>query len=328
MLTLILASALWPLGCTAPDDTDETGDTEVPADVPTLFDDEAFAARLQSLEALADANGGDRLSGSAGERAALDWARAELEDLGWTVEEPTFQWGVPLRTWSNLVATSPFGTDDAIVMMGAHVDTVLGAPGINDNGTGVAGVIGIAEALTWREAPPDRQVRLVLFTIEEHGYLGSYAFLHDLPEADRDAIVAYVNVDMIGSPNGVPFVLDGDGSRSDEVGLAPGSQIIEGLLGDGFEDQSLFYEMAAYEVNSDFGVFSDFGIPIGAVQSGAGHKKTKDEAELYGGIAGQPYDECYHTPCDRFDVVHQALALSLARAAAHAVEVLADGQAL
>lgn len=33
-------------------------------------------------------------------------------------------------------------------------------------------------------------------------------------------------------------------------------------------------------------------------------------------------------PCDRFDIVHQALALSLVRAAAHAVEVIADGQAL
>jgi Zn-dependent M28 family amino/carboxypeptidase len=54
---------------------------------------------------------------------------------------------------------------DEIVVVGAHYDSVRGAPGANDNGTGVAAVIEIARIL--RDRKPDRTVRFVFFVNEE-----------------------------------------------------------------------------------------------------------------------------------------------------------------
>lgn len=324
--TLLLAALAPLLGCPGPEP--DTGDTGDAPDVPALLDDDAYTARLQELLDLADANGGDRLATGAGESAARDWARDELEAMGWSVDEEEVVWGVPLRTTATLVATSPFGDPGAVVLMGGHLDTVYGAPGINDNGTGVAGVLGIAEALTARATAPERQVRLALYTWEEGGLLGSHGYVYSRPEAEIDALVAYVNVDMVGSPNGLPLLLDSDGSTDGQEGLVPDSQVVEDLLVEWFDAEGLPYVLQPYTSGSDFVPFVDRGIPVGSVFAGGNDLKTEEEAATFGGTAGQAYDSCYHTPCDRLDNVDVALALSLVRAAGHAVEVLADGGAL
>jgi acetylornithine deacetylase/succinyl-diaminopimelate desuccinylase-like protein len=52
-----------------------------------------------------------------------------------------------------------------IVIVGAHYDSVLGAPGANDNGSGVAAVIELARL--FRGSSPARTVRFVTFVNEE-----------------------------------------------------------------------------------------------------------------------------------------------------------------
>jgi hypothetical protein len=43
------------------------------------------------------------------------------------------------------------------------------------------------------------------------------------------------------------------------------------------------------------------GIPAGGLFTGAEGIKTAEEQAIYGGVAGEQYDPCYHLACDTFD---------------------------
>jgi len=58
-----------------------------------------------------------------------------------------------------------------IIVVGAHYDSVMGAPGANDNGSGVAAVLELARL--WRSAQPARTLRFVLFVNEEPPFFKS-----------------------------------------------------------------------------------------------------------------------------------------------------------
>ena len=81
-------------------------------------------------------------------------------------------------------------------------------PGINDNGSGVAVLLEAADALG---AHPKRRTRFAFWAAEELGLVGSRHYVRTLAPERRDEIAAYLNLDMVGSPNAVPSVYsDGD----------------------------------------------------------------------------------------------------------------------
>src|SRR5262249_27272936 len=49
---------------------------------------------------------------------------------------------------------------------------------------------------------------------------------------------------------------------------------------------------------SDDASFSQKGIPTVGLYTGASGRKPENEAQLFGGSAGHPYDPCYHRACD------------------------------
>ena len=61
-----------------------------------------------------------------------------------------------------------------------------------------------ARVLTVRGVP----VRVGLWAAEEYGLFGAFHYVETLDAADRDGIAAYLNADMLGSPNAVNFVYD------------------------------------------------------------------------------------------------------------------------
>jgi len=70
---------------------------------------------------------------------------------------------------------------------------------------------------------------------------------------------------------------------------------------DGFlASQGLAAEPTAFDGRSDYGPFIDRGIPAGGLFTGAEGIKTAQEAGIYGGTAGVPYDACYHEACDTY----------------------------
>jgi aminopeptidase Y len=46
--------------------------------------------------------------------------------------------------------------------------------------------------------------------------------------------------------------------------------------------------------------FVDAGIASGAIYGGSVGIKTPEETLLFGGTAGDPYEPCYHLPCDTY----------------------------
>ena len=93
-------------------------------------------------------------------------------------------------------------------MIGAHLDSVPEGPGIVDNGSGVASLLEIATKLG-PDPSVKNAVRFAFFDNEESGAVGSSGYLEGLPEADRQKIKLYLNVDMVASPNGGYFVQGG-----------------------------------------------------------------------------------------------------------------------
>ncbi|HET8823258.1 MAG TPA: M20/M25/M40 family metallo-hydrolase, partial [Thermoleophilaceae bacterium] len=223
----------------------------------------------------------------------------------------------------NVIADLPARTKtahpDQTVVVGAHLDSVAAGPGINDNGSGSAAILEIAEQL--QGVAVRNKIRFIWFSAEESGLLGSEAYVASLPARERDKIAAMLNFDMIGSPNFVRFVYDGDLSDSEppEGGTAPeGSAQIEDLFLDYFASQGLATEPTAFDGRSDYGPFIDAGIPAGGLFTGAEGIKTAEEAEIYGGEAGDPYDPCYHLGCDDLGNLDNTGLDQMSDAAAHA----------
>ena len=130
---------------------------------------------------------------------------------------------------------------------------------------------------------------------------------------------------MLGSPNFVRFVYDGDGSATadpDDAGPA-GSAEIEQTFLSYFASQGLATAPTAFDGRSDYGPFIAVGIPAGGLFSGAEGIKTAAQAAIFGGVAGEAYDRCYHQACDTISNVNSVGLDQLADGAAHATAVYA-----
>lgn len=102
--------------------------------------------------------------------AAADYIHGMLASFGYEVRRHRYQ--VSGRTCENLEAEIR-GTDKPadILLIGAHHDSVQGSPGANDNATGVAALLALAQAFAG--AKPSLTVRFVAFTNEEPPFFQS-----------------------------------------------------------------------------------------------------------------------------------------------------------
>ncbi|WP_329112886.1 M28 family peptidase [Streptomyces sp. NBC_01353] len=186
----------------------EVGDDVLP-DVPELVGEltrRADPRRLRrDVEFLADRPRGRIHAPEAMVRAETHVAE-ELTRAGWRTERQPFdvRWRPgctdrpggampPLRfrlhrrlTGANLLATLPGPTvkgDRPTVLVGAHLDTVEGSPGADDNASGVAALLEIARLLRGLPRPP--AVTLACFDMEELGFIGSRAAARALRRGRR-----------------------------------------------------------------------------------------------------------------------------------------------
>ncbi len=223
---------------------------------------------------------------------------------------------------TNVFAETPGGDPDKVIVVGGHLDSVVEGPGINDNGSGTAALLEIAKQMTRLGITPRQKVRFAFWGAEESGLLGSEHYVASLTDAELTTIYANLNFDMLGSPNYVRFVYDGDGDPTGIQG-PPGSAEIEDIFTSYFESQGLASEPTEFSGRSDYGPFIAAGIPAGGLFSGAEGVKTPEQAAIYGGTAGEPYDPCYHQACDDITNLNTNALSELSDAAAHAVLTLA-----
>ena len=206
---------------------------------------------------------------------------------------------ITTTTTSNVLAELPGKNNDNVVMAGAHLDSVAAGPGINDNGSGAAALIEVAENLA--KVRPQNTLRFAWWGAEEASLVGSTYYVANLSEAEGERIALYLNFDMIGSPNYVFFIYDGDDSDATGAGPGPaGSAQIEETFEAFFDSRGLPFKGTDFSGRSDYGPFIAVGIPSGGLFTGAEGIKTAEEAALWGGTAGQAYDPCYHQACDTY----------------------------
>ncbi len=168
-----------------------------------------------------------------------------------------------MRRTDNVIAEA--GTGRGVVMAGGHHDSVAQGPGMNDNASGVAALLAVAERLGG-DAPEGRRIRLGFWGAEELGLHGSRRYVRSLSPGAREAISAYVNLDMVGTPDGRMAVYDADRRvrrilRS-ELRRAGHDRIADERLGGA----------------SDHAPFASAGIAVGGIFTGL--------------------DRCYHRRCD------------------------------
>ncbi|MCH6231780.1 M28 family metallopeptidase [Microbacterium sp. CFH 31415] len=202
----------------------------------------------------------------------------------------------------NVIAELPGRNADNVVMAGAHLDSVPAGPGINDNGSGSAALLEVAESM--RKVKPQNTVRFAWWAAEEVGLVGSQAYVDGLSQAEKDRIALYLNFDMVASPNYIFMVYDGDESTFEAPVVVPeGSVQIEDMFESYFTSVGVPYDDAEFSGRSDYEAFILAGIPAGGLFTGAEDEKTAEQAEIWGGTAGEWLDPCYHQACDDIDNV-------------------------
>ncbi len=130
---------------------------------------------------------------------ARDYIAGQLEASGYQVEFQVFQ--IDGEDYANIEVTRPGVVyPDEIILVGAHYDAVMGAPGANDNGSGVAALLELADRFKNTILP--RTIRFVAFVNEEPphfmtGTMGSDYYARQAASRQEN-IVAMYSLETIG----------------------------------------------------------------------------------------------------------------------------------
>jgi Zn-dependent M28 family amino/carboxypeptidase len=303
------------------------------------FGGKQAAAAERGAVALIVANNedGDEMGGTLGEETdvkipVISVTKASGERLRARPADTTIKLNAGVRTerTRNVIAQTKTGSTSNVVMVGAHLDSVPEGPGINDNGSGVAAVL--ETALQLGSSPEiNNAVRFGFWGGEELGLLGSMNYVQSLDvEALRD-IALYLNFDMIGSPNPGYFTYDGDQSapRDENNGvprIPEGSAGIERTLVAYLRGAGKPPEDIVFDGRSDYDGFTQAGVPAGGIFSGAEAKMTNEQAERWGGRAGEPFDPNYHKESDTLDHIDRTAVEINGGGVAYVVGIYAQDQ--
>ncbi|KAK4212303.1 hypothetical protein QBC37DRAFT_195767 [Rhypophila decipiens] len=198
------------------------------------------------------------------------------------------------ETW-NVISETKEGDPNKVIMLGAHLDSVLEGPGINDDGSGTAALLEIMGSVKKYKGFPHK-IRFGWWAAEEAGLVGSYHYTQNLTPAEADKIKFYFNYDMIASPN-----------PKYEISSYENSGIGVSLLEDYLTAAGKEVEYAEFDGRSDYAGFVELGIPTVGLFTGD----------------GAPWDSCYHKACDDIDNINWEGYVLNTKAAANAVGILA-----
>ena len=128
---------------------------------------------------------------------AADYIESAFQVSGYTVQRQTYScYG---KSVSNLIAEKT-GTEDGVVVIGAHYDTVPGTPGADDNASAVAGMLELARLQ--KGGLNKKSLIFVAFVNEEPPCFGSYnmgSMVYAKHLRDRKVPVdVMISLEMIG----------------------------------------------------------------------------------------------------------------------------------
>jgi hypothetical protein len=187
----------------------------------------------------------------------------------------------------NLIADSPFGDANHVVVVDAHLDAIYGA-GILDNGTGSATILEIALKLA--KTPTLNRLRFIWFGGEELGLFGSKYYTGNLTAADLKRIVFDLDADVTATPNYA--ILIADPQNASNVQNFPKNVVPQSRIGNAyflryFTDQALpIRDANAGNDGTDSNSFSLVGVPNSGIFTQQDCCKQPSEVAIWGGYLG------------------------------------------
>ena len=164
--------------------------------------------------------------------------------------------------------------------------------GAVDNGTGVASILGIADAFMHQETPPDRSILFLAVTAEESGLLGSAYFAED-PFVPLKNIVGGINIDALlpmGRTTDMEVVGYG-ASQIEDILKEKAAQFGKHLVPDQTPEAGHFYR-------SDHISLAKKGVPM---LYGSGGEDLIDGGKAAGKAFAEDYTaHRYHKPADEY----------------------------
>jgi Zn-dependent M28 family amino/carboxypeptidase len=128
---------------------------------------------------------------------------------------------------------------------------------------------------------------------------------------------------MVGSINPGRFVYDSDGSHTEwSTDYPDEAAAIEDAFVSWYDSEDLPSLPTPLDGRSDYLGFVTSGIPSGGVFTGAIEPMTQEAADLFGGIALDSYDPCYHQACDTVENVDLPMLVESTRAAHQVLDQL------
>ncbi|KAK0122840.1 hypothetical protein ONS96_009870 [Cadophora gregata f. sp. sojae] len=209
---------------------------------------------------------------------------------------------IETKITQNIIAETKGGDPNNVIMLGAHLDSVVAGPGINDDGSGTSLILELFTALN--SFQHNLKVRFAWWGAEENGLLGSRYYTSHLSPANASSLLTYLNFDMVSK--GYFGVFDGDGSSFNLTGPA-GSDVIEKLFVDDLTSKGLNVTPAVFSGGSDYQSFFELGFPVGGLHTGT----------------GEAQDPCYHQACDTYANPNSTVLTVNAKTAAHVLSILA-----
>ncbi|MGH2740016.1 MAG: M28 family peptidase [Actinomycetota bacterium] len=274
LATPILALGLAASACAGPASSLTTGPPGATTSPP-----ESRFAQVGSFSAVKAMEHLEELAGRIGPRAAVSdgylrgtrYVEGVLHELGYKTRRDPFEIPGVGESW-NTVARAP-GARGGRLLIGAHLDTVEGAPGGNDNASGVATVLELARIFA--DTRFVGRITFVAFGAEErqptgeHHY-GSDSYSAEMSEREAAGFRAMVSVDMIGK--NVPLLV---------AWMSVGSRAtVDGILA-AADARSVAAEELVTPKWSDNGAFELIGVPSALMWTGfePNHHEVTDTAD-------------------------------------------------
>jgi hypothetical protein len=192
----------------------------------------------------------------------------------------------------NVIADSPGGDKNHVLVVDAHLDAIYGA-GMLDNASGSATILDIAQMM--KNVTPLNKLRFIWFGGEELGLLGSHFYVNNLSSSDLSHIGYDLDADVMATPNYLIGILDPAGpdlfDRSSTAATTFPNRVYKASLVS--RDQSVDYFNSIglnHEFISPTGTdaysFNLAGIPASGLLTGQDCCKSQDEVNLFGGEVG------------------------------------------
>jgi hypothetical protein len=192
----------------------------------------------------------------------------------------------------NVIADSPGGDKNHVLVVDAHLDAIYGA-GMLDNASGSATILDVAQMM--KNVTPLNKVRFIWFGGEELGLLGSHYYVNNLSSTALSHIGYDLDADVMATPNYLIGILDPAGpdlfDRSTTTATTFPNRVYKASLVS--RDQSVDYFNSIglnHEFISPTGTdaysFNLAGIPASGLLTGQDCCKSQEEVNLFGGEVG------------------------------------------